>query len=92
MIKLEIDIVNKKFILEHDMFCKEHVIDEITKVLDTIIIDYEIKTRPINNSLSEEEKTQLLILKRKEYLKLIEQKQCDYKEYFNDSLTHISNE
>lgn len=92
MIKLDIDIVNEKFALEHDMFCKEHVVDEITKVLDTIIIDYEIKTKPTSNSLSEKEKAQLLIAKRKEYLKLIENKECDYKEYFADPLTHITNE
>lgn len=91
MIKLNIDSVNDRFELEHDMFCKEHVIDEITKVLDTIIIDYEIKTRPTKNSLSDDEKMQLLISKRKEYLELIEKKESDYKVYFANSMTHITN-
>lgn len=89
MIKSNIDITNGQFALEHDVFCKEHVVDEITKLLDLIIIDNEIKTVPSKNDLTLEEKKELLLTKRKEYLELMEKQECDYSEYFSNPFTYI---
>jgi len=89
MIKLETDITNNKIILEHDMCCKEQVIDEFVQALDIVIADYELKTTYLNKSLSNEEKEQLVISKRKEYLELMMKKECLCKKYLSDTTTHI---
>ena len=81
MIKCYIDITKNEFSLEHDACCVEHVTDEMTKVLDYIIADYEIKISPRLEKLSTEEKESLLLCKRKEYLEAMAQKECFCKDY-----------
>lgn len=89
LIKLYIDSIKNDFILEHDACCKEHVADELVKVLDIIIADYEIKSSPKKNSLPNKDKEKILLDKRSEYLEMISQKECSCKDYLFTSDNHI---
>lgn len=91
MIKLDLDENIGRFNLIHDHFCSQHFVDEITKVIDTIIIDYEIKTTkyrdfPLN------EKKEILLKKRKEYLDMILKKECQCLEYLSTPVTCIKDD
>ena len=89
MIDLYVDSTNNIFGLEHDMHCKEHIVDEFVKALDVIIADYEIKTIPSIDELSEEEKQHLIVLKRAEYLNLMKKQDCTCTDYLRSKITHI---
>ena len=45
MIKVYIDEVKGIFELEHNMCCREQLVNELTKILDIIIVDCEIKEK-----------------------------------------------
>ena len=76
MIKLEIDSTNNIFVIEHDLACKEHLLDEMVLILDHIIVDCEIRKFKPYEKKTLPELESILHEKRKEYLRLMENEKC----------------
>lgn len=89
MIKLDIDNTNGEFNLEHNHFCCQHFIDEITKAIDMVIIDDEIKTTRYRD-LPIEEKKRILLVKRKHYLEMMQKEECECMEYLSSPEVSIT--
>lgn len=86
MIRLKVDSTNNVFIMEHDLACKEHMIDEIVLILDHIIADCEIRGFKSYEKKTLAELESILHEKRKEYLKSMEKKECKCVEYLQKEI------
>ena len=89
MIELKIDSTENKLSLTHDVYCNEHLADELTIIIDIMVADYFVKSGHKYDNCSLEEKEKIIIEKRKEILQLISDKPCTCKDYLKKSDIHI---
>lgn len=89
MIELKINGINKELMMVHDLCCQEHLVDELTMIIDTIVADYVIKNSPKHNGYSLAEKEKLITQKRNEILILMTKKECTCQEYLQTDDTYI---
>lgn len=83
MISVHIDGVENKLKLEHSLYCDQHLIDELTKVLDIIISDLYLKVdrKNINKTLNVKE--EILLKKRKQVLEEMMKLDCTCRDYLS---------
>ncbi|CEJ75483.1 Uncharacterised protein [[Clostridium] sordellii] len=89
MIKVYIDEVKGIFELEHNMCCREQLVNELTKILDIIIVDCEIKEKLEYKNKTLKEKEILTVNLRQLIINQILKMDCSCIEYLSNKEKHI---